>query len=108
MNELSLIVFVVAFGFVTSALVTFLCNLIGGHEKGFQISFDSKGQIVAGFALCMFAGPYLTMKNTLCFWREGLLSYGILTMAFLVCLLWSFFSGVLVTQLLVAWGLIGV
>ena len=108
MDAFSVLVFVVAFGFVTAALVTFTLNIIGGHKEGYQISFDSKYQIATGFMVCMFAGPYLTIKNSLYFWRDGSLSNGVFMAAVFVCLLWSFFSGVLITKLLVTLGLLGV
>lgn len=102
----NLIFFIVAFGFVTGALVNYCGGLLNAEGRGFQISFDSASQIVAGFFICMFAGPYLTMEQGLAFWRNGRLSGGVFCFAALISLLWSFCSGIFVVQLLMVLGLV--
>ena len=106
MNELLLILFAIGFGFVAAAIFTFSLVIASESGKGFRISLESRWQIATGFVLCMFAGPFLTMKNSFSFWRQGLLSNQIFMVATLLSVLWSFFSGVLITEFLVFSGMV--
>lgn len=98
--------FIIAFGFVTGALVNYAGGMSAEEDSGFRIRFETPGQVVASFFICMLAGPYLTLEKGLVFWRNGRLSNGIFCAAALISLMWSFCSGIFIIQVLVLSGLV--
>lgn len=106
MIDSGFVFFIVAFGFVTGALVNYLGGFLNEDGGSFRISFDTAPQILAGLFICMFAGPYLTIEKGVSFWRDGRLSNSIFCVAALISLLWSFCCGIFVVQMLWVLGLI--
>ncbi len=100
------IFFIVAFGFVTGALVNYAGGMFSDGEGGFKIRLETPGHIVGSFFVCMLAGPYLTAEKSLSFWKQGRLSNTLFCTATLISLMWSFCSGIFIIQMLVLLGLI--
>lgn len=98
--------FIIAFGFVTGALVNYAGGISAEEGTGFRIRFETPAQVVSSFFICMLAGPYLTLEKSLSFWRQGQLSSGVFCAAAMVSLMWSFCSGIFIIQLLVLSGLV--
>ncbi|MEM9332783.1 MAG: hypothetical protein AAGA53_15780 [Pseudomonadota bacterium] len=105
-TNLALVTFLIAFGFVTSALVYNANTAIKGRTSGFTVSFQSVSQFLFGFVFCMFVGPYLVLERGFTFWRFGGITFPIFLFCFGVALLWSFCSGIFVTQLLMITGIV--
>ena len=106
--NLALMAFIVGFGFVTAALLHSMELALRGERAGFSVSFQNAGRFLAGFVYCMFVGPYIVFERGLAFWRVGGISAEVFALSFMVTLLWSFCSGIFVTQLLMAVGAVPV
>lgn len=107
-SQMSLAIFVVAAGFITSAMASYGAAMLGGKDGSFRVSFQTLASIIWGFFVCLFAGPYLTLETSMEFWRKGLLSGQVFTIAVVVTMVWSFCTGVFVIQLLAYSGIIAV
>ncbi len=106
--DLAMLGFIIAFGFVTSALLSTAELAFRGQRTGFAVSFSNLGPFMAGFVFCMFAGPYVVLERSLTFWRLGGITIDILALCFTISLLWSFCSGIFITQLLMILGVVPV
>ena len=106
MTGIELVIFVLAMGFVSSALLSAIHKTAGGHPNHFHLSLESPVSLVWSFFICMFAGPYIILTNAFRFWRERYLPDVIFLFCLLISGLWSFCSGVLVVQLLSVGGVI--
>ena len=106
MVNLAFVALIVGFGFVTAAVVHNADQAIRGKTQGFAISFYSFRQFLFGFIFCMFVGPYVVLERGVTFWRYGGISSPVFAFCFLVALLWSFCSGILVTQVLMISGIL--
>lgn len=104
--NLALVAFLIAFGFVTSALVYNFHIAVMGKASGFVVSFYNFHQFLFGFVFCMFVGPYLVLEKGVTLWRFGGISLPILVFCCFVALLWSFCSGIFVTQVLMISGVL--
>jgi hypothetical protein len=107
-EHLALVFMIMASGFVTGALVNYGSALVAGQDGGFRISFDNPFAIIVSFFVVMFVGPILTMQGAIKYLRLGSVSLKVFGAAFVICLLWSFCSGVLIVQLLALIGVIAV
>ena len=105
MENTSQILFVIAFGFVSSALIAMFFGIFTGGGS-FRISFRSISSVVSSFLICMFAGPYLALENGMRHWVSGNISTGLMLGAFVVAAVWSFCAGVFVVQLLAVLGIV--
>ena len=99
------IIFVMAFGFVASALTNRACALWSGHGS-FRVSFASTTSILTSFVLCMFAGPYLALENGFRHWLSGKISINWLMFAIFIGSIWSFCAGIFVIQFLAVLGVV--
>jgi len=108
LSEMTMIILISALGFAGSALVAYSGGLLTGETGSYQLSFDSVGGVVAGFLVCMFAGPFITVEQSIAYWRDGLISGRGVSFALLVSLAWSFCSGILIVQFLAYAGIIAV
>ena len=106
--NLAFMAFIVAFGFVTAALLHSAELAIRGQRTGFTVSFENAGRFLLGFVYCMFVGPYIVLERGVIFWRRGGISSELLALSFLITVLWSFCSGIFVTQLLMVSGIVPV
>lgn len=104
--NLAMVSFIVAFGFVLAAIIHNADRAIRGKEAGIILSFQNLRQFFFGFVFCMFVGPYLVLERGVTFWRFGGISFPIFLLSFAVALLWSFCSGIFVTQALMLSGVL--
>ncbi|MEM7069425.1 MAG: hypothetical protein AAF478_11130 [Pseudomonadota bacterium] len=104
----AIVIFIIACGFVTAAVLQNAQLAIRKKKSGFKIPLHSVGMFLAGFVFSMFVGPYLVMERGITFWRLGGISDGMMSVCCLVALLWSFCSGVFVTQLLLLAGVVNI
>lgn len=105
---MTMIILISALGFAGSALVAYSGGLLTGETGSYQLSLDSVGSVLAGFVVCMFAGPFITVEQSISYWRDGLISGKAISFAILVSMVWSFCSGILIVQLLAYMGLVAV
>lgn len=106
--NMALVAFLIAFGFVTSALVYNADVAIRGKPAGIALSSYNIAHVLFGFVFCMFVGPYIVLERSFTFWRFGGISMPVLLICGLIALLWSFCSGVFVAQLLMISGIVTV
>ncbi|MEO0329781.1 MAG: hypothetical protein AAF217_14430 [Pseudomonadota bacterium] len=100
--------FVVAIGFTTAALLYQADYLLRGRAGGFVISGDSLVRLGMSLVYFMFIGPYIVTAKAVGFWRQKEISFMILVFAGCVSLMWSFCSGVFITQAFAVFGLVSI
>jgi len=111
-SQLSIVLFVLASGFVTAALLNAIHQMLPGTEtemgqNALVLHFDSPSSIAWSAIICVFAGPYLVLSQGIYFWKRSYLPLGGLLFCGLVSVLWSFCSGVVVMESLIALGIAG-
>lgn len=95
--------FVIACGFVTAGLLNALHLAVQGNVEeppanGMVLYFHSPGTIFWSMFVCVFAGPYLVVSQSLRFWKAGHVPFAVLAFCGLISLIWSFCSGVFVIE----------
>jgi len=103
-----ILIFVVAAGFTLAGLVSAVHASGSGNQAEFRISFENPLAVGWSVFLCMFAGPYIVLKNATRYWVQGLLPISILAFCSLLAGVWSFCSGIFVVEFLRFSGLITV
>ena len=101
------IIFVIACGFVSAALLGSLRAAANGNSPDrLTVSRGAPIATAITFAYCMFAGPYLIVHKAVHAHREHVLPIAAFALVALLALLWSLCSGVFIVQALVLAGLI--
>lgn len=100
------ILFVVACGFVTAGLLNAIhLSLQGQVEEatgnGLVLYFHSPIAIAWSMFICVFAGPYLIVSQGLRFWMDEHLPFGALAFCGVISIVWSFCSGVFMTEIFI-------
>lgn len=109
--QLSIVLFVLASGFVTAGLLNALhCSLQNNEEEDTDellvLHFDSPANVAWAVVMCIFAGPYLVAKNGLHFWRINVLPFSALVLCAIISMIWSFCSGVFIVESALALGIV--
>ncbi len=97
--------YVVAVGFVSAGLSASLHQLLTGEPLAFACARARGAGVLAGILLRVAAGPAILMRNALKGARAGRPAHW-LALSTVIASLWSFFSGVLMLELLLRAGLI--
>lgn len=108
MENMPLVLFIIAMGFISSAILS--CAVQSATRSSVALSLPD-GQpklLILIFVYCMFAGPYLVLSNTLKALTQHGLPYYMLGGGFIISLIWSMCSGVLIVQLLLILGVVAV
>lgn len=105
MNEATVVIFLVAFGFVVAAIIFSIrqwVSAIRGDESGtFWLRVT-----VWNVIYCMFAGPYMLVSRISHVYENRELGLTLVASGLLLAILWSFCSGILVVQALAAAGIV--
>jgi hypothetical protein len=106
-----LIIMAMALGFTVAGFLTALHRTVfpavdNVGEGALLLQFDTVGHSVWSSVICTLAGPYILFVNAIRFWLRQVLSFAGLTICASVSLLWSFCSGVLIVETLIAAGII--
>ena len=104
--NIALVSFIIAIGFVVSAIIHTVDRTIHGKNGGTTISFHSLRHFLFGFVFFMFVGPYVVLERGVTFWRFGGISFPVFAFSCAIALLWSFCSGIFVTQILMIAGVL--
>lgn len=114
---MSIIVFVLAAGFVAAGLLNALHLVLQQqfHETveedvlnpGLVLYFDTPGAIGWSMIVCVFAGPWLVLSQGIWFWKHDVLPTPVLGICGLLSLIWSFCSGVFIFEVVYAVGMLG-
>lgn len=106
MSGILLAVFVVAFGFVTAAIITSVYGICFKVDEKVIISFETLQQAVLGIMFFMVSGPYLIFNNGVSLWKNGQIPTSFAGLCFAASLLWSFCLGILMIQLIMLTGIL--
>jgi len=109
--EVGLVLYVMAAGFVAAGLLNALHQSIGVSGRAdaspFMIlRFDTPLAIAWSAIVCVFAGPYLVIRNGYQFWRLNVLPTSALLVCGVLSAIWSFCSGVLIIETAIALSLL--
>jgi hypothetical protein len=93
-------------GFLTALHRTVLPSVDDVGDGAILLQFDTVGHSIWSSVICTLAGPYILFVNAIRFRLRQVLSCTGLTICASVSLLWSFCSGVLIVETLIAVGII--
>jgi len=102
MFEYLFYLYVIAVGFCAAGLCTSSWKLVTGRVLKFGIQIDKTGPAIFGVFARVLAGPAIVMRNAI---RGAAIkgrAPGWLILSTLISTLWSFFSGVVMLELLFA------
>lgn len=104
--ELWIVIFVLASGFTAAGLVSAVHETVSGNNSDFRLSFANP--LKAGWSLfvCLFAGPYIMIRNTAICWLNGTVPGAIMLFCLGVSVIWSYCSGCFVVHSMIGLGLI--
>jgi len=110
-SQLGIVLFVLAAGFVAAGLLNALhCSLQNEEETEegelLVLHFDSPANIAWAVIMCVFAGPYLVIKNGFHFWKIQVLPLSALVLCGAISLIWSFCSGVFIVEAALGLGIV--
>lgn len=109
-SQFIIFIYILAFGFVLAGLLNAIHQTImpkGEDDNGhFLLYFDNPFSSIWSIIICVFAGPYLVVKNGFRFWYKGLLPGVALSLCAFVAAVWSFCSGVVVIQTAITLGIL--
>lgn len=101
-SQVILILYAVGIGFVIAGLLNAIHQTVaieGEDEKGqFILYFDTPVSTVWSIVVCIFAGPYLVLKNGHSFWRDGHLPFSAMLVCTFISCLWSLCSGIVLVE----------
>lgn len=95
-TELLLTAYIVCAGFVCSGVLASFIQLWKPEPVGFNIEYKSWLDGIFGVLFCVFAGPFIIMRNTIRGRRIEKRPMGFVVMASIVAFLWSFCTGLLI------------
>lgn len=95
--------YIIAVGFVLAGLSASLHQLVTGRPLRFEFASARAFAIILGLPLRAFAGPAILMRNAIKGALLGRPPYW-LALSTIIASLWSFFSGVLLIELLLRFG----
>ncbi|GAB4232645.1 MAG: hypothetical protein Kow0032_15510 [Methyloligellaceae bacterium] len=99
MYEFFFYAYVTAIGFCVAGTATSLAQLLTGRQLGFGIDTQAAGIAILGVFTRVIAGPAIVMRNAIKAALRGRPPYW-LVLSTLISALWSFFSGVVVLELI--------
>jgi hypothetical protein len=100
MSEYLIYVYVTAIGFCAAGLCTSAWKLVTGRPLKFGLQVDKTGQAILGVFARVLAGPVIVMRNAIKgAVVEGRAPYWLALSTF-ISTVWSFFSGVVLLELL--------
>ncbi|MDH3580948.1 MAG: hypothetical protein OEM91_10030 [Hyphomicrobiales bacterium] len=91
--------YVAAIGFCTAGIAASLSQMITGKPLGFGLGSVHAGSTLLGVLTRVLAGPAIVMRNAVKAAFRGRPPYW-LVFSTLISVVWSFFSGVVVVELL--------
>ncbi len=102
-----LIIMVMALGFTVAGFLTTLHRTVfpavdNVGDGAILLQFDTVGHSLWSSVICTLGGPYILFVKALRFRVRQVLSFAGLTICASVSLLWSFCSGVLIVETLIA------
>lgn len=95
-TELLLSAYIICAGFVSAGVLGSFIQIWKAEPIGFSVQYDSWVSGFLGVLLCIFAGPFIIMRNTLRGRRIEGRPLGWVVMASAVASLWSFCTGLLI------------
>lgn len=98
MSELALAVYLGCAGFVISGIVGSFYQLVTGEPLRFAISVETWIKGLLSFALCVFAGPFIIMRNAIRGRRIEQRPLGWLVASSTIAGMWSVCSGIMVVH----------
>lgn len=91
--------YVSAIGFCAAGLLASFSQLVTGAPMGFALEPQRQGHVLPSIVARVLAGPAIVMRNALRAALRGRAPYW-LALSTLISVLWSFFSGVLILELI--------
>ncbi|MEP2944013.1 MAG: hypothetical protein ABJM86_05565 [Hyphomicrobiales bacterium] len=95
-TELLITMYIVCAGFASAGLLGSFVQLWKTEPVGFSINYDSFINGLVGVFVCIFAGPFIIMRNTLRGRRIEGRPLGWVIMASGIASLWSFCTGLVI------------
>ena len=108
MTELTLTFFVIAFGFVTAAMIAISSSLFFGRVGRMVLSFEGTFSKLLSCLFFSLTGPYLLMSSGYSLWRKGSISKFLTATVVLITIFWSFCLGILIIQGLLTGGILAI
>lgn len=103
------VLFVAVFGFVAAGFLSALHRIVSPGEEADgagTLKFGGAFETTWSIVVCTFAGPYLIVSNGIRFWQLDILATPVLFLCAGISLIWSFCSGVLLMEILIAFGIV--
>jgi len=102
-SQTGLVLYVLVAGFVAAGLLNALHPAIVGENRQdsspvLELRFDTPASIAWSMIVCVFAGPYLLVRNSYQFWRLDILTAPALLVCLVLSAIWSFCSGVVIVE----------
>lgn len=100
--ELLLTGYIVCAGFVCSGVLGSFIQLWKSEPVGFKVQYNSWINGIFGVLFCVFAGPFIIMRNTVRGRRIERRPLGFVVLASAIAFLWSFCTGLLILHFLLS------
>lgn len=94
--ELLLSIYIIMTGFSCAGVLGSFCQLWRAEPIGFSIDYESLLGSALGILVCIFAGPFILMRNTLRGRRIEGRPLGWVIAASAIATLWSFCTGLFI------------
>lgn len=101
-TELIVALLIIMTGFVSSGVLGSFYQVLSDKPIGFAVNYQSIIGSVTGVFLCVFAGPFIIMRNTIRGRRIEGRAFGWVVAASALATLWSFFTGIVILQFVFA------
>lgn len=97
--EVFVSIYLIITGFVCSGVLGSLYQLVNTQPAGFAFSCETWLSSLAGVFFCIFAGPFIIMRNTLRARKMEGRRLGWVVAASAIASLWSFCTGLLIVHM---------
>jgi len=102
MSETLVAAYATAVGFVAAGIIGSFYQLVTAQPAGFRVTDSGIAQGVLSVVLCMFAGPYILIRNAIHAQQGEKGSFAWFAGALGIAAAWSLCSGIVLLQVLLA------
>lgn len=99
--DLFVAMYAVCTGFVCAGIIGSLVQLVSDAPPRFDFSASSLGSIAVAILVCLFAGPFIIMRNAIRGRRIENRPIGWLLASSTIAGMWSLCSGIVILQLVI-------
>lgn len=103
-GDLMIVGYAVCIGFVSAGVIGSFFQLIKNQPPRFDFSAETIGAIASAIFVCLFAGPFIIMRNAIRGRRIEQRPVGWLVASSTIASMWSLCSGIVILQFALAFG----